>query len=107
MGVRRKAGVLQEMPCDGIVVDHHDFEPFAHEPLECWQFLLLQLVILNRFERNAAMAPLGDPGVEDFLVGQALDCADRQLKKLGGFAGAAASGGGERGHACLHLKTSI
>ena len=53
------------------------------------------------------MAPLGDPRVEDFLVGQALDCANRQLKKLGGFAGAAASGGGVRGHACLHLKTSI
>ena len=77
MGVRREAGVLQEMPCDGIVFDHHDFESFAHETFESGQFLLLQLVILNRFERNTAMAPLSNPGVEDFLVGQGLDRADR------------------------------
>jgi hypothetical protein len=30
-----------------------------------------------------------------------LDRADRQLKKFSGFAGAAASGGGLRSHACL------
>ena len=82
------------MSCDGVVVDHHDFEPFAHEPLERGQFLLLQLVILNGLEGNAAVAPLCDPGVKDFLVYQALDRADRQLKKFSRFAGAAASGGG-------------
>jgi hypothetical protein len=98
---------LQEVPCDVIVVYHHDFEPFAHEPLECGQFLLLQLVILNRFERDTAVTTFGDPGVKDFFVCQALDRADRKLKKLSGLAGAAASGGGVRGHACLHLKTSI
>ena len=95
------------MSCDGVVVYHHDFEPFAHEPLERGQFLLLQLVILNGLERNAAVTPLGNPCVKDFLVDQALNRADRQMKKLGGFAGAAASGGGVRGHACLHWKTSI
>jgi hypothetical protein len=53
------------------------------------------------------VATLSDPGVKDFLVDQALDRADRQLKKLGGFAGAAASGGGMRGHAYLRRKASI
>jgi len=94
MGVRREAGVLQKVPCDGVVVDHHDFEPIAHESLEDGQFLLLQLVILNGFERNTPVAALCDPGVKDFLVDQALDRADRQLKKFSGFAGAAARGGG-------------
>jgi hypothetical protein len=56
--------------------------------------LLLQLIILNGFERNAPVTPLGDPCVKDFLVSQALNRADRQLKKFSGFAGAAASGGG-------------
>jgi hypothetical protein len=56
--------------------------------------LLLQLVILNGFKRNTSVTPLGDPRVKDFLVDQALNRADRQLKKFSGFAGAAASGGG-------------
>jgi hypothetical protein len=84
---------LYQTPCEGIVVDHHDFEPLAHKPLECGQFLLLKLVILNGLQRNTPVATLSDPGVKDFLVDQALDRANRQLKKLGGFAGAAASGG--------------
>jgi len=41
---------------------------------------------LNGFERNAPVTPLGDPCVKDFLVSQALNRADRQLKKLSGFA---------------------
>ena len=101
MRVRCEASVFQEMPCDGVVVDHHDFEPFAHESLEDGQFLLLQLVILNGLERNTPVASLRNPGVKNVFVDQALDRADRQLKKLSGFAGAAASGGGLRGHACL------
>ena len=76
MWVCCEARVLYLTPCDGIGVDHHDFEPFAHEPLECGQFLLLQLVILNGFERNTPVATLSDPGVKDFLVDQALDRAD-------------------------------
>jgi len=37
--------------------------------------------------------------MKNFFVDQALDRADRELKKLSSFAGAAASGGGMRGHA--------
>ncbi|MEY3922432.1 MAG: hypothetical protein RI915_79, partial [Pseudomonadota bacterium] len=44
---------------------------------------------------------LRNPGVKNVFVDQALDRADRQLKKFSGFAGAAASGGGLRSHACL------
>jgi hypothetical protein len=45
--------------------------------------------------------------VQYVFVDQALDCADRELQKLSGFAGAAASGGGDCGHACLQCKTLI
>jgi hypothetical protein len=79
MRVRCEASVLQEMPCDGVVVDHHDFEPIAHESLEDGQFLLLQLVILNGLERNTPVASLRNPGVKNVFVDQALDRADRQL----------------------------
>jgi len=53
------------------------------------------------------MPALRDPGVQDIFIDQALNRADRELKELSGFAGAAASGGGVRGHACLHWKTPI
>jgi hypothetical protein len=64
------------MTCDGIVVDHHDPQPVVHESLDCRQFLLLQLVILNGFEGDAAMTALRNPGMKDVFVDQALDRAD-------------------------------
>jgi hypothetical protein len=62
---------------------------------------------LNGFEGNAAMTSLRDPSMKDVFVDQALDRADRELKKFSGFAGATASGGGLMGHACLLCKTPI
>jgi hypothetical protein len=69
--------------------------------------LLLNLIVANGFKGDTAVATFGDPGVEDVFVDQALNRADRELKKFSGFAGAAASGGRVRGHACLLWKASI
>jgi hypothetical protein len=62
---------------------------------------------LNGFEGYSAVAALGDPGMKDVFVYQALDGADRELKKICGFAGATASGGGLIGHTSLLCKAPI
>jgi hypothetical protein len=58
-----EASILEQMPCDIVVVYHHDPKTIIQETLQRWQFLLLKLITLDGLERDSPMAALGNPGV--------------------------------------------
>ena len=55
---------------------------------------LFLAVIVQRCGQNAAVAPMGDKGLEDPVLHHPLDGADRQAKHFGGLAGAEILGRG-------------